>query len=165
VELPAPLCAGQKNCCTGDDEAGGLGPGHRPSRNSRSTERTVDMARKSSTEIPDRPDTTERSRPSPAWTFLTNHGHVLIAVARNPDMLVQDIADAVGITPRGTLHILGELEEAGYIHRSKSGRRTHYTVEQHRYFRHPSTAHEEIGALLRIFAPVSRDKGPKELTT
>ncbi|MBG6180930.1 helix-turn-helix transcriptional regulator [Arthrobacter sp. CAN_A1] len=89
----------------------------------------------------------------PPWTFLTNHGHVLITVARNPDMLVQDIAETVGITPRGTLHILGELEEGGYIHRIKSGRRTHYTVEKHQHFRHPSLAHQEIGALLNFFAP------------
>ncbi|GAA2174881.1 MarR family transcriptional regulator [Arthrobacter parietis] len=90
----------------------------------------------------------------PPWTFLTNHGHVLITVASNPDMLVQDIAQTVGITPRGTLHILADLEEGGYIHRIKSGRRTHYTVEKHQHFLHPSIAHQEIGELLNFLAPI-----------
>lgn len=89
----------------------------------------------------------------PPWTFLTNHGHVLITVASNPDMLVHDIAETVGITPRGTLHILADLEEAGYLNRTKSGRRTHYTVKKHQHFRHPSIAHQEIDALLNFLSP------------
>ncbi|MBP2217342.1 winged helix-turn-helix domain-containing protein [Arthrobacter sp. CAN_C5] len=93
----------------------------------------------------------------PPWTFLTNHGHVLITVASNPDMLVQDIAETVGITPRGTLHILADLEESGYLNRTKSGRRTHYTVKRHQHFRHPSIAHQEIDALLNLLAPTDGD--------
>lgn len=88
----------------------------------------------------------------PPWTFFTNHGHILITVARNPNMLVQDIAETVGLTQRGTLHILADLEEAGYVHRTKSGRRTHYTVKEHGHFRHPSIAQHEIGALLDLFS-------------
>ena len=48
----------------------------------------------------------------PTWTFLTNHGHVLLAVATSPDQRVSDIAAEVGITTRATLTILGDLEEA-----------------------------------------------------
>jgi DNA-binding transcriptional ArsR family regulator len=88
----------------------------------------------------------------PSWTILTNHGHVLLAVARDPDMLVEDIAKRVGITRRATLHILKDLEEAGYIERVKEGRRTHYLVEGNRPFRHPAEADHDVGALLKIFA-------------
>lgn len=88
----------------------------------------------------------------PSWTILTNHGHVLLAVARDPDMLVEDIAKRVGITRRATLHILKDLEEAGYIERVKAGRRTHYLVEGNRPFRHPAEADHDVGALLKIFA-------------
>ncbi len=90
------------------------------------------------------------------WTFLTNHGHVLLAVAADPDILIHDIADTVGITPRATLHILKDLEEAGYLQRIREGRRTHYVVVAHRPFRHPATAHQDIGALLAIFTPRDR---------
>ncbi|GAA2174060.1 hypothetical protein GCM10009784_10820 [Arthrobacter parietis] len=87
----------------------------------------------------------------PSWTILTNHGHVLLAVAAHPDILVEDLALRVGITRRAALHILKDLEEAGYIHRLKEGRRTHYVVEGSQPFRHPAESHHDVGALLRIF--------------
>ncbi|HST72882.1 MULTISPECIES: helix-turn-helix transcriptional regulator [Kocuria] len=102
----------------------------------------------------------------PAWTFLTNHGHVLLAVAQAEDARVSDIAARVGITVRTTLAILKELEEAGYLARRRVGRRTHYTVDGHRPFRHPAIAAHEVGELLSIFtaqptAPAGEDRpGP-----
>ncbi len=89
--------------------------------------------------------------PRPSWTFLTNHGHVLLAVAADPDARVEEIAARVGITSRAVLAILRDLEEAGYVTRSRRGRRTHYEVRPHRPFRHPSTAHREVDDLLAIF--------------
>jgi DNA-binding MarR family transcriptional regulator len=88
----------------------------------------------------------------PAWTFLTNHGHVLLAVAAAPDARVVEIAAEVGITSRAALGILRDLEDAGYVVRSRRGRRTHYEVRPHQHFRHPSTARHEVGELLAIFA-------------
>ena len=89
----------------------------------------------------------------PGWTLLTNHGHVLLAVARSADVLVSDLAAQVGITTRATLTILKDLETAGYVRRRRVGRRTHYTVDAHQHFRHPTTASHEVGELLAIFAP------------
>jgi predicted ArsR family transcriptional regulator len=91
--------------------------------------------------------------PRPSWTFLTNHGHVLLAVASDPDVRVEGIAARVGITSRAVLAILRDLEEAGYVTRCRRGRRTHYEVRPHRPFRHPSTAHREVDDLLAIFTP------------
>lgn len=88
----------------------------------------------------------------PGWTFLTNHGHVLLAVAAAPDALVSDIAGRVGITTRATLAILSDLERDGYVVRTRVGRRTHYTVDAHRPFRHPTNAAHEVGELLGIFS-------------
>lgn len=87
----------------------------------------------------------------PTWTLLTNHGHVLLAVATGPDRRVSDIAAEAGITPRATLAILKDLEAAGYLHRHRIGRRNHYTVDTHQHFRHPATATHEVGELLAIF--------------
>lgn len=88
----------------------------------------------------------------PAWTLLTNHGHVLLAVAGATDTRVSEIAARVGITTRATLAILKDLEDAGYLSRYRIGRRTHYTVDTHQHFRHPATAAHEVGELLAIFA-------------
>ena len=49
------------------------------------------------------------------WTFLSNYGHVLVALARDPDARVRDIAGNVGITERAVQQIIGELVEEGYL--------------------------------------------------
>ena len=92
------------------------------------------------------------ARRRPPWTFLTNHGHVLLAVAGSADARVSEVAARVGITTRATLAILRDLEDAGYVQRHRVGRRTHYTVDSHLPFRHPATASHEVGELLAIFA-------------
>ncbi|MDI3242756.1 winged helix-turn-helix domain-containing protein [Arthrobacter sp. AL08] len=90
--------------------------------------------------------------PRPAWTFLTNHGHVLLAVATDPRLRVTDIAERVGITPRAALQILKDLETGGYLHRTRVGRRTQYAIEPHQHFRHPTTAAREIDGLIELFS-------------
>ena len=64
--------------------------------------------------------TSEASR---EWTFLSNHGHVLIHLSRFPDSRVRDISDTVGITERSTQAILSDLEDAGYVTITRVGRR------------------------------------------
>ncbi|MET4587887.1 hypothetical protein ACVLB3_002527 [Pseudarthrobacter sp. PvP022] len=86
------------------------------------------------------------------WTFLTNHGHVLLAVASDPEIRVADIAGRVGITTRAALQILKDLESGGYLQRSRVGRRTRYSIEPHQHFRHPTEAAREIDGLIRLFS-------------
>lgn len=88
----------------------------------------------------------------PSWTLLTNHGLVLVGVARDPDARVADLAARVGITPRGVLSVLRDLEDGGYVVRTRRGRRTHYEVPEHRHFRHPSVAEHEVDGLLALLA-------------
>lgn len=90
------------------------------------------------------------SRPR-AWTFLTHHALVLLAVAREPDARVADIAAGVGVSARAALSILGDLEGAGYLQRSRVGRRNHYEVCRGRPFRHPAAAGRDVDQLLTIF--------------
>jgi predicted transcriptional regulator of viral defense system len=98
--------------------------------------------------------TVERGGPRP-WRFLTNHAHVLLAIAADPDARVEDIAEQVGITTRQALTILRDLEEDGYLQRTRTGRRTHYTLSPARPFRHPSIAHHKVAELLAIFSDES----------
>ena len=86
------------------------------------------------------------------WTFLTNHGHVLVALARDPDLRVREIAERVGLTERGVLLILQDLQEAGYLQRVRVGRRNHYELVRGRPFRHPSTAAHDVDELVALFA-------------
>ena len=87
----------------------------------------------------------------PSWTFLTNHGHVLLAIAADPDSRIADIAARVGISARAALGILGDLEDEGYVVRTRRGRRTHYELVPHRPFRHPNEADHEVDDLLAVF--------------
>lgn len=84
------------------------------------------------------------------WSFLSNHAHVLLSVARDPNIRVREIADAVGITERAVHRILGELEEAGVIVRTRLGRRTHYEIDENLPLRHPIEAEHSVGELLRL---------------
>ncbi len=62
------------------------------------------------------------------WTLLTNHAHVLHAVACQPDIRLRDIAERVGITERAVHRIVCDLEEVGYLTRHHVGARNSYEV-------------------------------------
>jgi predicted transcriptional regulator len=85
------------------------------------------------------------------WTFLSNHGHVLILLSQNPEIRLRDVASKVGITERAATGIINDLVASGYVSRTKDGRRNRYTVHKNRRFRHPQEADHSIDELLRIF--------------
>jgi hypothetical protein len=84
------------------------------------------------------------------WVFLTNHAHVLLCVARDPQARARDIAESVGITERATQRILSELIAEGYLTRIKVGRRNRYTVNRRGHLRHPIFQEFEIGPLIDL---------------
>jgi DNA-binding transcriptional ArsR family regulator len=88
--------------------------------------------------------------PANHWTFLSNHGHVLVCLARNPDARVRDVAAAVGITERAVQNILGDLEDGGVLTRERIGRRNHYELHFDIPLRHQLEAHRTVGSLLRM---------------
>jgi hypothetical protein len=84
------------------------------------------------------------------WTFLSNHAHVLICIAQEPEVRLREVAARVGITERAVQRIVTDLEEAGYISRKRIGRRNYYEVHANRPFRHPVAAHRDVGLLLSL---------------
>ena len=106
----------------------------------------------------DAEDTRSGSR---RWTFLTNHARVLVEIARDPNNRLRDIAAGIGITERAAQAIVNDLEEAGYITRTRVGRRNRYSVDPTRPFRHPADADQRIAGLLTLFAaPAERPDDP-----
>jgi len=87
-----------------------------------------------------------------SWTLLTGHGHVLVEIARNPQARIRDLAAAAGITERTAQAIVTDLEAAGYITRTRTGRRTRYTVNPDRQFRHSAQEGQTVGPLLDVLA-------------
>jgi hypothetical protein len=84
------------------------------------------------------------------WTFLTNHAHVLILIAANPEIKLRDIALRVGITERAVQRIVADLESGGVLERYREGRRNHYAVFSKRPLRHPIESHRTVGDLLAL---------------
>ncbi|RMH27101.1 MAG: ArsR family transcriptional regulator [Planctomycetota bacterium] len=90
-------------------------------------------------------------RPDPgAWTFLSNHAHVLLLLSARPDLRVRDIADRVGITERAVQKIIAELEAGAVLTRIREGRRNRYQIHRDRPLRHPVEAHRTVGDLIRL---------------
>jgi DNA-binding Lrp family transcriptional regulator len=95
--------------------------------------------------------TEDSARSTGSWTFLTNHARVLVKIARNPRTRLRDLAVSIGITERAAQSIVNDLEAAGYITRTRVGRRNHYSVDPDRPFRHPADAGFGIKGLLALF--------------
>ena len=93
------------------------------------------------------------------WTFLTNHAHVLLCIARDHETRLRDIARDVGITERAAQGIVSDLVQAGYVTRTRLGRRNVYELQAGGHFRHPLEREHEIGALLHALGV------PTEATT
>src|SRR4051794_15999580 len=90
------------------------------------------------------------------WTFFTNHAHVLLCIARDPEIRVRDLAVRVGITERAAQRIVADLVEAGYVERARDGRRNHYAVRADQPLRHPVEQPHSVGEVLAVLADLER---------
>lgn len=92
----------------------------------------------------------QQSAPVAEWTFLTNHAHVLLLIAGDPEIRLRDVAERVGITERAVQRIVTDLEASRYIERQRCGRRNRYHVNPKLPLRHPVEAHQTVGALIEL---------------
>jgi Mn-dependent DtxR family transcriptional regulator len=90
------------------------------------------------------------SRNDHVWRFVTNHAHVLECIYADPTARLRDIADRVGITERTAAQIVKDLEEAGYLTKTRDGRRNRYEVHGELPLRHPRHRHRTVGDLIRF---------------
>jgi DNA-binding MarR family transcriptional regulator len=84
------------------------------------------------------------------WRFVTNHANVLETIATDPSARLRDVAAIVGITERTVAQIVQDLEEAGYLTRTRVGRRNEYEVHDELPLRHPQHRHRTVGDLIRF---------------
>jgi hypothetical protein len=88
------------------------------------------------------------------WTFLTNHAHVLVCIAEEPDIRGRDVAAKVGITERAAQAIIADLVADGYVTRRREGRRNRYLVLEDSPLRHPIESDHTVGELLVMLGRV-----------
>ena len=60
------------------------------------------------------------------------------------------MASRVGITERAVQKIVADLEQAGYLTRSRDGRRNRYELHPDVPLRHPLECHKNVDSLLAL---------------
>jgi DNA-binding Lrp family transcriptional regulator len=96
------------------------------------------------------------------WRFVTSHTQVLLCIARNPEIRIRDVAELTGITERAAQRIIADLVEAGYLERTRVGRRNHYVVKADLKMRHPLQQTHEIGELLDLLSQAGSAEVPDD---
>jgi DNA-binding IclR family transcriptional regulator len=95
-------------------------------------------------------DATTSVAAATGWTFLSNHAHVLLLIARDPEIKIREVAERVGITERAVQRIVADLETGHYLERQRAGRRNRYKIHPELPLRHPVEAHRDVGALIDL---------------
>ena len=96
-------------------------------------------------------DSESRESEARGWQFVTNHTQVLLAIAREPEVRLRDIADDLGITVGSAQRIITDLVEAGFVTRERHGRRNRYVIDRgSAMLRHEAQDGQQIGGLLDL---------------
>jgi DNA-binding IclR family transcriptional regulator len=82
------------------------------------------------------------------WTFLTDHAHVLVCLAREPRSEVPELAAQCGLEPVEVARVLADLEAEGYVRRTHQGATTFAVIDRAKPLRHPVERHHPVGRLL-----------------
>ena len=91
-----------------------------------------------------------RKTTSSSWTFLTNHAHILMCLAKSPSERIRDLAVKVDITERAVQRIIVELETEGYLEHIREGRRNLYKVLSRKPLRHDIEKHRQVHDLIKL---------------
>ena len=88
-----------------------------------------------------------------SFSFLTNHGLVLLCIADDPRVRMRDIASTVDITERAAQRIVADLVDTGYVSRTRDGRRNAYTVRTDLPIALPADRDVDLNSLLGVLLP------------
>ncbi|GGX85393.1 helix-turn-helix transcriptional regulator [Streptomyces minutiscleroticus] len=97
--------------------------------------------------------------PHSGWTFVTNHARVLAAVADDPNVRIRDIAAHCRLTERAVQRIISDLEQDGYLSRTREGRTNVYSIVPGKVLRHPAEAGLSVASLLSLLVQDEADRG------
>ena len=84
------------------------------------------------------------------WTLFSNHGHVLVCLARDSEARLRDVAASVGITERAVQKIVRDLQDGGMVSVTKHGRRNRYRIHKKQSLRHDLEANCTLGDLVKL---------------
>jgi DNA-binding MarR family transcriptional regulator len=96
------------------------------------------------------------------FSFLTNHGAVLLCIADDPEVRIRDIAVTVDITERAAQRIVADLIAHGYVDRIRNGRRNSYTVRTELPVALPAQRDIDLQSLLSVLLPVTSSSARRD---
>jgi DNA-binding IclR family transcriptional regulator len=100
------------------------------------------------------------------WSFLTNHARAMLFIARDPVMRLRDLAVALDVTERTAFGIVVDLNEAGYIVKTKDGRRNRYHIQAHLPLRDAVPRERTVGEVVDLFIqPMQRASSRRPAAT
>lgn len=91
-----------------------------------------------------------------SWTFLSNHGHVVVQLSQNPELKVSELAQNIGVTERHVRSVLLDLRDAGYLEVVRVGRQNRYKLKTNLPLRHDAESNKSLRDLVAIFSPKRR---------
>jgi hypothetical protein len=89
-------------------------------------------------------------QPMRSWAFITTHTRVLLTVAQNPELRVPEIAEAASVAERSAYRILADLVGAGYLRRTRAGRRNRYEIDADLPIGDPTVEEQTTSDLLSL---------------
>lgn len=84
------------------------------------------------------------------WTFLTNHGLVLLYLSQHPQCTMREMAAAMNVTERTVHRVLVDLEKEGYISWERTAAGNNYKIKRESGLRHEITRDFVVGDLLHL---------------
>jgi MarR family protein len=97
-----------------------------------------------------------------SWSFVSNHGRVLLFLADDPGVRLHDMANRLRITERSAHGIVTDLTAAGYISKHKDGRRDRYQIVAHQPFPEPITREKIFRDVLALLPGAAAGQPPAE---
>jgi len=92
------------------------------------------------------------------WTLFSNHGHVLVCLARDSAARLRDVAMDVGITERAVQKIVRDLQDGGMVSVTKNGRRNSYRIHRKKTLRHDLESACTLKDLIKFVNKDSRSR-------
>ena len=87
------------------------------------------------------------------WTFITNHGAVLLLIAQHGRITARQIAADLNLTERTVRRLITDLEEAAYLTHRRDGRINRYVIDPGVPLRGHDGRHAPVGDLLKLLLP------------
>jgi CTP-dependent riboflavin kinase len=95
------------------------------------------------------------------WTFITNHGLILLHISQHPQCTTREMASTINATERTVHRVLIDLEKDGYITRERTAKGNIYQINTEQSLKHELTRYSVVGDLLNLLGHRRKRKHQK----